>query len=68
MHIQAAMRKLMHGRTSFVIAHRLGTIREADQILVINHGSIIERGTHDELLRQKGFYYNLYNSQFKRTS
>ena len=67
MHIQTAMRKLMHGRTSFVIAHRLGTIREADQILVINHGSIIERGTHDELLRQKGFYYDLYNSQFKRT-
>jgi len=68
MHIQTAMRKLMRGRTSFVIAHRLGTIREADQILVINHGSIIERGTHDELLRQKGFYHDLYNSQFRRTS
>lgn len=68
MHIQSAMRELMKGRTSFVIAHRLGTIREADQILVINHGTIIERGTHDQLLELKGFYYDLYNSQFRRSS
>lgn len=68
MHIQTAMRKLMKGRTSFVIAHRLSTIREADQILVINQGGIIERGTHDELLGERGFYYELYNSQFKRSS
>ncbi|WP_054955141.1 ABC transporter ATP-binding protein [Paenibacillus dakarensis] len=65
MHIQAAMKTLMQGRTSFVIAHRLSTIREADQILVIHQGGISERGTHEELLQKKGFYYNLYNSQFK---
>ncbi len=64
-HIQEAMLRLMTGRTSFVIAHRLSTIREADQILVINNGEIIERGTHKELLAQKGFYYNMYMSQFK---
>ena len=63
--IQEAMLRLMSGRTSFVIAHRLSTIREADQILVINHGEIIERGTHKELLAQRGFYYSLYMSQFK---
>ncbi|GFR37980.1 multidrug ABC transporter ATP-binding protein [Insulibacter thermoxylanivorax] len=68
MHIQTAMRQLMKGRTSFVIAHRLGTIRKADQILVINHGEIIERGTHEELLHQRGFYYDLYASQFKKSS
>lgn len=67
MHIQAGMRTLMRGRTSFVIAHRLSTIREADQILVIRDGGIAERGTHDELLAQRGFYYELYNSQFKRS-
>ncbi|MFD1957846.1 ABC transporter ATP-binding protein [Paenibacillus thailandensis] len=67
MHIQAAMRKLMEGRTSFVIAHRLGTIREADQILVINGGGIEEQGTHEELLKARGFYYNLYNSQFVKS-
>jgi ATP-binding cassette subfamily B multidrug efflux pump len=64
-HIQEAMLRLMEGRTSFVIAHRLSTIREADSILVINGGEVIERGTHRELLAQKGFYHNLYMSQFK---
>jgi ATP-binding cassette subfamily B protein len=63
--IQTAMTTLMKGRTSFVIAHRLSTIRNADQILVINHGEIIERGSHDELLEQEGFYARLHNSQFK---
>jgi ATP-binding cassette subfamily B protein len=62
--IQKAMQKLMEGRTSFVIAHRLSTIRDADLILVMNHGTIIEQGTHQQLLDQKGFYYDLYNSQF----
>lgn len=62
--IQSAMLNLMKGRTSFVIAHRLSTIRNADMILVINNGEIVERGTHEELLRKKGFYYNLYMSQF----
>jgi ATP-binding cassette subfamily B protein len=62
--IQKAMKKLMHGRTSFVIAHRLSTIRDADIILVMNHGKIVETGTHAELLDAKGFYYDLYNSQF----
>jgi ATP-binding cassette, subfamily B, multidrug efflux pump len=64
-HIQEAMLRLMAGRTSFVIAHRLSTIRNADQILVINHGEAIERGTHQELLAQKGFYHQLYTSQFR---
>lgn len=64
-HIQEALLRLMEGRTSFVIAHRLSTIRQADRILVINGGQIIERGTHDELLAAKGFYHNLYLSQFK---
>jgi ATP-binding cassette subfamily B multidrug efflux pump len=63
--IQKALLKLMEGRTSFVIAHRLSTIRNADQILVINDGQLIERGKHEELLKAKGFYYNLYTSQFK---
>jgi len=55
---------LMKGRTSFVIAHRLSTIRDADLILVMNHGRIIEQGTHLELLAKGGFYAELYNSQF----
>lgn len=64
LYIQKAMNELMHGRTSFVIAHRLSTIRDADLILVMNQGSIIEKGTHNELLAQDGFYADLYNSQF----
>ncbi|MCL6460061.1 MAG: ABC transporter ATP-binding protein/permease, partial [Gorillibacterium sp.] len=63
-HIQQAMNQLMQGRTSFVIAHRLSTIRNADLILVMNHGDVIEKGTHLELLAQNGFYADLYNSQF----
>jgi len=62
--IQRAMNDLMKGRTSFVIAHRLSTIRDADLILVMNHGSVIEQGTHEELLALHGFYADLYNSQF----
>ncbi|MNI69438.1 putative ABC transporter ATP-binding protein [compost metagenome] len=62
--IQKAMNTLMQGRTSFVIAHRLSTIRDADLILVMNHGTVIEQGTHEELLGQGGFYADLYNSQF----
>lgn len=62
--IQEAMHNLMKGRTSFIIAHRLSTIRNADLILVISDGKIIEQGTHDELLAKKGFYSELYNSQF----
>ena len=63
-YIQRAMTELMHGRTSFVIAHRLSTIREAELILVMNKGSIIEMGNHNQLLAQNGFYADLYNSQF----
>ena len=63
-HIQKAMLAIMEGRTSFVIAHRLSTIRDADLILVMNEGSIIEKGTHKELIKQNGFYTDLYNSQF----
>jgi len=66
--IQEALQRLMEGRTSFVIAHRLSTIRNADQVLVINNGEIVERGTHEELLEKRGFYYNLYMSQFKGTN
>ena len=62
--IQKAMDALTVGRTSFVIAHRLSTIRDADMILVMNHGDVIERGTHEELLAAGGFYADLYNSQF----
>lgn len=64
--IQKALEELLTGRTSFVIAHRLSTIRHADQVLVLKDGSIIERGTHDDLLRKHGFYYELYMSQFRR--
>lgn len=63
--IQDALLRLMEGRTSFVIAHRLSTIRKADQVLVIDHGRIIERGTHDQLLAQGGFYHQLYMSQYR---
>jgi len=66
--IQEALQRLMEGRTSFVIAHRLSTIRNADQVLVINQGEIVERGTHEGLLEKRGFYYNLYMSQFKGTN
>ena len=62
--IQSAMDNLMKGRTSFIIAHRLSTIKNADLILVMNHGDIVEQGTHEELLAKGGFYADLYNSQF----
>ena len=65
--VQAAFDDLMRGRTSFVVAHRLSTIREADCILVMRGGRIVERGTHDELLAAGGFYAELYNSQFATT-
>jgi len=63
--IQTAMQRLMENRTSFIIAHRLSTIRDADLILVMNHGDIVEQGTHLELLSKNGFYADLYNSQFE---
>jgi ATP-binding cassette subfamily B multidrug efflux pump len=63
--IQDALRTLLRGRTAVVIAHRLSTVRDADLLLVINDGKIVERGTHDQLLEQKGFYHHLYLSQFK---
>ena len=66
--IQDAMNKLTIGRTSFIIAHRLSTIRNADLILVMQHGDIVESGTHDELLEKGGFYAELYNSQFEQAS
>ncbi|KRM89580.1 ABC transporter ATP-binding protein [Liquorilactobacillus vini] len=62
--IQQAMDRLLKGRTSFVVAHRLSTVRDADEILVMNHGMIIETGTHDSLMKKNGFYADLYNSQF----
>lgn len=62
--IQEAMNNLMKGRTNFVIAHRLSTIKDADLIAVVNHGEIIERGNHQQLMEKKGFYYNLYTNQF----
>jgi ATP-binding cassette subfamily B protein len=63
--IQKALLRLMQGRTSFVIAHRLSTIRDADNVIVIDHGEIVEQGTHQELLAKRGFYHHLYLSQFK---
>ena len=64
MRIQKAFKKIMQGRTSFIVAHRLSTILDADLILVMEQGNIIEQGTHAQLMEKKGFYYNLYNSQF----
>jgi ATP-binding cassette subfamily B protein len=64
--IQSALKELLHGRTSFVIAHRLSTIRNADQVVVLDHGEIVERGTHASLMAARGFYYRLYMSQFRR--
>lgn len=64
--VQDAFEELMKGRTSFIVAHRLSTIKNADQILVMKAGNIIERGTHDELLAQGGFYKQLYESQFAK--
>lgn len=66
--VQEAFDRLMEGRTSFIVAHRLSTIRNADEILVMKDGSIIEQGSHDELMRKGGFYQNLYNSQFVKVS
>jgi ATP-binding cassette subfamily B protein len=63
--IQEAMRRLMAGRTAFVIAHRLSTIENADNILVVRDGNIVEQGTHDVLMNQKGFYAQLYAAQFE---
>lgn len=63
--IQHAMERLLEGRTSFVVAHRLSTIQDADNIIVMNHGSIVETGTHESLLKENGFYADLYNSQFE---
>ena len=63
-HIQKAFNRMMEGRTSFIVAHRLSTIKEADLILVMNQGQIIEQGTHEQLLHKNGFYAKLYNSQF----
>lgn len=64
--IQEAFSRMMKGRTSFIVAHRLCTIREADVILVMNNGNIVEQGSHEELIEKKGFYANLYNSQFAK--
>jgi len=64
--IQTALEELLRGRTSFVIAHRLSTIRHADQVIALKGGEIVERGTHDELLAARGYYYDLYMSQFRR--
>lgn len=66
--IQRAFEKLMKGKTTFIVAHRLSTVKNADLILVMNNGSVIEKGTHESLLADKGFYFNLYNSQFSGMS
>jgi len=63
--VQKGINKLLHGRTSFVIAHRLSTIRDCDRIMVVDDGTIVESGTHEELLKLKGFYYNLYMAQYR---
>jgi ABC-type multidrug transport system fused ATPase/permease subunit len=63
--IQAALRRLLHGRTSFVIAHRLSTVRDADQVLVLRDGEVVERGDHASLLAQGGLYAELYRRQFR---
>ena len=63
--VQKAMRALMQGKTCFIIAHRLSTIQNADRILVVSHGDVIEQGSHDELMKKRGFYYKLYESQFE---
>ena len=63
--IEKGMDRLMEGRTVFVIAHRLSTVHNADAIMVLEHGKIIERGTHDDLIAQKGVYYQLYNGLFE---
>jgi ATP-binding cassette subfamily B protein len=65
--VQQAMAKLRQGRTSFVIAHRLSTIRDADLILVMDKGGLVEQGTHEELMASKGFYFDLYASQFDQS-
>ena len=66
--IQAAMRTLMENKTCFVIAHRLSTIQAADNILVLDGGQVVEQGTHNSLMEQKGFYYRLYQAQFDAVS
>ena len=66
--IQHAFAQMMQGRTSFIVAHRLSTIKEADCILVMKDGNIIEQGTHNELLEKHGFYYELYNSQYSQSN
>ena len=65
-YIQKAFAEMMKDKTSFIVAHRLSTIRNADKIIVMKDGHIIEQGGHEELLKLKGFYYELYNSQFAR--
>lgn len=62
--IQQATQRLLHGRTSFLIAHRLSTIRQADVILVVKDGKILEQGTHEALLKKRGYYHELYSKQF----
>jgi ATP-binding cassette, subfamily B, multidrug efflux pump len=63
--LQKGLEKLLTGRTSFIIAHRLSTIKNSSRIIFLEHGKIIEEGNHNELIRKKGFYYNLYKTQFK---
>jgi ATP-binding cassette, subfamily B, multidrug efflux pump len=63
--IQSALDELMRGRTTFVVAHRLSTVRNADVVLVIDQGQIVERGRHQELMAQRGFYYHLYEKQLR---